>query len=671
MKFITQFLFIILLFITGNINSQNWLKIDSVFAVSGVTVNNFSAPFFGDIDNDGDLDLLIGSNGDKTELFLNNGKDFPATFVKDTSIISFIYAGGIQGTNSDYPCWVDLDNDGDLDLVIGGYNGLIGYENIGSKEEPEYLKLESVFASVNPQIGGDPKPAFADLDNDGDVDLIVGIGESFVAGPAPGITLGFRNNGSSQNPNFVQDNSLVTGIPDIGLNAYPALADLDNDNDYDLLFGRDGGSLYFYKNTGTPSQPVWTRDYAVFASVESSSYWKNPTFADLDYDNDLDLIYGTSSGAMYVHKNIGYIMNPIFQYYPNYFKVIKLNGNGASVSLADYDNDGDYDLLSGIWTGKIIYFKNAGTNQKPEFIQTNMPFSNLEGSSYSTPVFVDIDSDGDYDIVTGGLNGKLSCYINNSGSFTANATLFGFVSAGYSSVPTFADLDDDGDQDLLVGSETGSSYRFYENKGSNVFEENTTMFAGISFPNYSSPKLADVDNDGDIDLVVGRISGSLDFYENKGNKQKPEWLKNNDLFAGISVKQSPNADFADLDGDRKPDMIVGEYNGNFTFYKNLFAVTDVENENGGLTPSEFVLNQNYPNPFNPSTVISYSLSRETKVSLKVYDILGVEIATLVNTNKKAGSYDVRFDAVNLPSGIYFLTLTADNFSQTKKMSLIK
>ncbi|MBU0558346.1 MAG: hypothetical protein KKG93_02000, partial [Bacteroidetes bacterium] len=64
MKFITQFLFIILLFITGNINSQNWLKIDSVFAVSGVTVNNFSAPFFGDIDNDGDLDLLIGSNGD-------------------------------------------------------------------------------------------------------------------------------------------------------------------------------------------------------------------------------------------------------------------------------------------------------------------------------------------------------------------------------------------------------------------------------------------------------------------------------------------------------------------------------------------------------------------------------------------------------------------------------
>jgi len=95
-------------------------------------------------------------------------------------------------------------------------------------------------------------------------------------------------------------------------------------------------------------------------------------------------------------------------------------------------------------------------------------------------------------------------------------------------------------------------------------------------------------------------------------------------------------------------------------------------------PTIFTLEQNYPNPFNPTTIISYNIpsvisteGRNLRVQLKVYDLLGREVATLVNEQKPAGSYNVTFDASTLPSGIYMYKLQAGSFSQSKKMILIK
>jgi hypothetical protein len=106
-----------------------------------------------------------------------------------------------------------------------------------------------------------------------------------------------------------------------------------------------------------------------------------------------------------------------------------------------------------------------------------------------------------------------------------------------------------------------------------------------------------------------------------------------------------------------------DYNGAFA-YSEIVEV-DVS------APIEFALMQNYPNPFNPSTVISYSLPQNSSVTLKVYDVLGNEVAALVNQTQSAGKYDVRFDASGLSNGIYFYTIKADDFNSTKKMILIK
>jgi len=88
-------------------------------------------------------------------------------------------------------------------------------------------------------------------------------------------------------------------------------------------------------------------------------------------------------------------------------------------------------------------------------------------------------------------------------------------------------------------------------------------------------------------------------------------------------------------------------------------------------PDEFYLYQNYPNPFNPITTLQYTVNTKQFVTLKIYDILGREITTLINEEKPAGNYEVEFDASNLSSGIYFYRLKAGNLVKTKKMVLLR
>lgn len=665
-----KILFVNIFFLSFLSYSQNWLRIDSVFSPSGIIPQSFSAPAFGDLDSDGDYDLVLGNLGNQADYFQNITVQHPSAFIKDTAMLYSIYASGLQFTNSDYPALIDLDNDGDLDLVIGGYNGLLYYQNIGNAMNAVWKKIDSVFASsVNTQIGTDAKPAFADLDADGDLDLLVGIGESLFGGPTPGLTFGFRNAGTPANPIFTRDDNLVIGIIDVGLNSYPSLADLDNDGDFDLLIGRDLSSFVYYKNTGTAASPIWTREFTTFSGVETTTYWKNPTFCDLDGDNDLDLIYGTDGGNLYFYQNNGTQNSPLFQYNSNYFSLIKVGGS-STVSFADFDNDGDYDLISGSTLDKMQYLKNEGTSSKPKFVKSTASFSALNPGFRCSPVFIDIDKDDDYDIVSGNDAGTIFCYINNGSSFSINTAYFGSLDVGYASAPAFVDIDNDGDEDVLIGAETGANYVFLERTGNTFSSPLNNPFSAIVFPNYSRPSFADIDNDGDFDLILGRSFGEVICYENIGNAQNSQWQRNDALVSPMKVKQNAAPGFADLDGDGRIDCVMGEYDGNFTYFKNMFAPVSVEDNVDELT-KEFYLSQNYPNPFNPSTRIKYQVSRSMLISLNVYDILGNEVVVLVNEEKEPGHYEINFDASGLSSGVYFYKLISGSFAATKKMILLR
>lgn len=102
----------------------------------------------------------------------------------------------------------------------------------------------------------------------------------------------------------------------------------------------------------------------------------------------------------------------------------------------------------------------------------------------------------------------------------------------------------------------------------------------------------------------------------------------------------------------------------------ISSTTSVEND-GENIPREFLLYQNYPNPFNPTTTIRFSVPRRSHVALKVCDVLGREVATLVNGELNPSEHSVVFDAKGLASGVYFYQLRAGNFIQQKKMEVMK
>ncbi len=158
-------------------------------------------------------------------------------------------------------------------------------------------------------------------------------------------------------------------------------------------------------------------------------------------------------------------------------------------------------------------------------------------------------------------------------------------------------------------------------------------------------------NGGVVVKPVTFVDSTTTGYWNIGSSQ-------NDLLGGkiyLNVHSSTNAG--------------GEIRGNFKL--GTGTVTSVVEQTSAAVPSHFVLEQNFPNPFNPSTTIAYHLSASSNVTLKVYDLLGKEVTTLINQEQTAGGYAVKFDASKFASGIYFYQLHAGNFVQMKKMMLLK
>ena len=276
-------------------------------------------------------------------------------------------------------------------------------------------------------------------------------------------------------------------------NAYdvsaPTFADLDGDGDLDMLSG--SGDYYYnyytynyeyyfkyYQNTGTATNPVFAAPVNnPFGITAPADDMITPTFVDIDNDGDMDLFYGDRSGDFFYMENVGSSTVPVFgtpQTNPFLLSGISSYFTSRSIpTFADLDGDGDFDLLSGGNNGDFFYFQNTGSATAPSFgpVQVN-PFS-LIGIGYygrSAPDLIDIDGDGDFDLLSGNSNGDFY-YFQNTGTATAPAfatsqtnpfslSKVGVYSYTGNSKPTFADIDNDGDMDLMAGDDYGD-FSFY------------------------------------------------------------------------------------------------------------------------------------------------------------------------------------------------------------------
>jgi hypothetical protein len=169
---------------------------------------------------------------------------------------------------------------------------------------------------------------------------------------------------------------------------------------------------------------------------------------------------------------------------------------------------------------------------------------------------------------------------------------------------------------------------------------------------------------GDTSMVgntgLGKLTNAISFDENLN-------------LYGIIGAENDVADFISIDPSNGSGTIIGSVG-----FKSILGlafsesgITDVEDDVNGTNPSEYALRQNYPNPFNPSTKINFVLPEKSFVDLRVYNILGKEVETLVLDEKAAGYHEVQFDAKGLPSGVYLYKLKAGKFSETKKMIIVK
>ncbi|HEY3251246.1 MAG TPA: VCBS repeat-containing protein, partial [Ignavibacteria bacterium] len=300
---------------TGTAQNFSFTVIDSTYPPPNAWFSGgFNMPRVHDIDNDGKKDLfvgvIIGSNSKNNFVYYRNtGTINNPQFTKVTEN----YIKAIDVGSSSFPCFADIDNDGDFDIFIGGDRPYISFfRNIGNAATPQFnLEIDSL---AIPYFNFNVSPAIADLDNDGKKDLVYGAFD--------GKLRYYKNNGTVQNPVFTFTASQFDLI-DVGQSSAPLLFDLDNDGDKDLLVGNSDGKLYYYVNNGTPTVfnfQLVTNNYQAIAVGNDSA----PSLGDLDGDGDPDMLVGNRAGVINYYKNNGSIGNPIFAFVTNNYAGINV-----------------------------------------------------------------------------------------------------------------------------------------------------------------------------------------------------------------------------------------------------------------------------------------------------------------------------------------------------------
>jgi len=633
---------------------------------SGVTL---SSPFAGglslshvalvDIDNDGDQDLFSGEEDGDLTFFRNSGTTSDPAFTFETE--KFVSLG--SGFRS-APAFADIDSDGDFDLFVGEYSGDVNFfRNNGSASDHAFVLESENLIAVG--IGNESAPAFIDIDDDDDYDLFVGEKEGNINF--------FRNNGTPTIPVFVLETEEFDSI-NVGSESAVAFIDIDQDTDLDLFVGESGGNINFYRNTGNAANPAFTFETENYSSiyVEGRS---RPFFTDIDNDQDFDMFVGDGDGDINFFRNTGSAAMSSFTFETK--NIVSENildmGLFSSATFVDIDNDEDMDLFVGVENGNLNFYRNSGTATAP--ILTLETESLISVSDRCTPLFADIDADGDVDFFSGEREGNIH-FFRNTGSatnpiFALETSNLDSIDVGWLSAPALADIDNDGDLDLFIGERDGN-INFYRNAGTNttpIYSLETENFAAIDVGLFSTPVFSDIDHDGDLDLFIGENLGNINFFRNAGTTTNPVFTLETENFALFDSGYESAPCFVDIDGDWDEDFFAGEYDGGLYFYRNvtpLSVATEMTSH-----PRNFVLFQNYPNPFNPSTRISYQLCQAGYVKLTIYNLAGQEVATLVDEDQTAGEHEVAWQPKGLPSGLYFYKLKVGGFSETKKLILQK
>jgi len=554
---------------------------------------------------------------------------------------------------------------------------VLKYENNGFKSATYNTDSFPNFPGFPKNISGSTFEGyiFCNMDSDPEPEIVINIGYTVQA--------------------FNQDGSVVPGWPktvaSYALEGAPAFGDIDGDGQGEIVVTNhgltSGGYIYAFKRDGTA-----LTGFPINHGYSS----RTPVLADVNNDGKMEIIVNKRTyptGQVYIYKYDGTILAG----WPKNMGHVP----ASSCAVGDIDGDNAPEIIMESYTGLYAWKVNGDSLAGFPFM---MP--NGDVNSYSSPVLADVNGDGFREIIFG-------THVSGGGGYVYVLKRDGTVQTGWPKTtgqwiygpPSIGYIDNDNYLDIAVGdqvmSATPSDYV-------SAWDRNGNALSGFPIGPVNAVNcqivLADIDGDNLTELIFDDNTynsttgmGQYLAYNHDGTPCSG-WpiqtlgttffttpclydMNSNGILdiigvgiQGTAPSQSTNVYLWNTGVVYHPTKIYNrmwQYNTRHNgVYGDTLTMTGVQNSTNSI-PVKYGLSQNYPNPFNPSTNIRYQIANNSFVTLKVYDILGKEISTLINEFKKAGEYEARFVAENLASGIYFYRLTAGEYLETKIMTLIK
>jgi len=398
-------------------------------------------------------------------------------------------------------------------------------------------------------------------------------------------------------------------------------------------------SFLFYKQSNDSA--IANNLSFTFKTRDTSDQQNDNYFGDWDGDQFTDQIFIEPSSGKNNLKIFEYnpLLNNFDMVYQYDYRPLDLYYKGFSIG--DFDHDGKIEFLSGSIHGKVLSIENTGNNSFAPIWEGKVETNN----AYLCAETNDLDGNGKKEIWIGGQS-------FHSGVGITRITLF--ENAGKDSYQVVGKID-------IIG----------------IF----SFFAG-------NIQVIDVDKDGKEEVLLGLDDTVfiLQFNGSKNHQTYKLFYYKQNIWQNNTIGYY-GANLYDLTGDGKEELLVNCWDDPpglgtikwFNWIYNPDFSVSVEKEDSG-TPKEFSLSQNYPNPFNPQTNIKYELAENSLVLIKVYNILGKEITTLVEKEQTPGGYQISWEAKDsegrmLPSGVYLIRLSANgksiNYTKTVKAIFVK
>ena len=697
---------------------QNGQALPNAFA-GGLNAPQFSTC---KLDNDGVEDLVVfDRTAQKITTFLakqdNSGKYFWQYAPQYESIFPKI---------NNWILLIDYNRDGKKDIFTYTPSGVKVYNNVSNDKLAFQLVADPIYSTgysgkINLYVNATDIPAIVDIDNDGDYDIVV-----------------FDSSGNFV---FYHKNFSIENYKNANVLEFKRVGDCWGD-----FYKEHFDDIQFNYGCGQNPQPLENP----FPSQKSSKVLHSGNsilLLDLNGDGLKDILYGhITKNKVAAIMNIGTLNQAKFNSadynfpnkYPIDFPVF------PAIFYEDLDFDGVKDLVASPngydnaqqtvdFQNSAWFYKNKGQNDKPDFnfIQNNfLQNTMIDLGENASPVFADIDGDGDQDLLVGngGLRGetgfRASVYLfENKGNSTFELANSDFLNLSktlqLSDIkPFISDLNGDGVDDFgfISNSFTGVNIRYFPNRAARGKAFDLRIAEAIILPeiqylsNGDSPLFFDLNKDGLKDVLLGKSNGGVDFHKNIGTKEKPSYFLENGEFGGIIPDYTIGGislAAADLNGDGKEELIMGGRDGYLRIYKNLIdqnltkfvadsslvfddfnrknskvqiggglsvAVADLDNDfvpdilvgtnTGGLrvlkNTSKFIITANeepinslvYPNPTNRYLYIKNLYSAD----YEIVNFLGIRILSLKNQRP---NQEIVFDLGLQNDGVYFLRIMAE------------